>query len=73
MVTPPPSSLSNRYIPAFWHHRVAQRGETVAVNYWHDANFASASFVMWEYVKAEKAERERGQRCAANLHLQVPK
>ena len=29
------------YIPAFWFHRVAQIGETVAVNYWHDAGECS--------------------------------
>ncbi|CAE7895991.1 Jmjd7 [Symbiodinium microadriaticum] len=24
------------YLPAMWYHRVAQRGITIAVNYWHD-------------------------------------
>lgn len=27
------------YLPATWYHRVAQRGLTVAVNYWHDMHF----------------------------------
>ncbi|CAK9071393.1 unnamed protein product [Durusdinium trenchii] len=27
------------YLPAMWYHRVAQRGVTIAVNYWHDMQF----------------------------------
>ncbi|KAG5190569.1 cupin-like domain-containing protein [Tribonema minus] len=27
------------YLPAMWYHRVAQKGVTVAVNYWHDMAF----------------------------------
>lgn len=27
------------YLPAMWYHRVAQRGVTIAVNYWHDMRF----------------------------------
>ena len=43
------------YIPSFWFHRVAQVGETVAVNYWHDAAYSTARFVLFEYVKAQRA------------------
>ncbi|CAM9872984.1 unnamed protein product [Discosporangium mesarthrocarpum] len=27
------------YLPSLWFHRVAQRGVTIAVNYWHDMDF----------------------------------
>jgi hypothetical protein len=27
------------YLPALWYHRVAQRGDTIAINYWHDMAF----------------------------------
>lgn len=27
------------YLPATWYHRVAQKGLTIAVNYWHDMKF----------------------------------
>lgn len=30
------------YLPAMWYHRVAQRGLTIAVNYWHDMPFGHA-------------------------------
>lgn len=39
---PPPAEVVLRpgevlYIPAFWWHRVEQRGVTLAVNFWHEA------------------------------------
>lgn len=30
------------YLPAMWYHHVAQRGVTVAVNYWHDMPYGHA-------------------------------
>lgn len=30
------------YLPAMWHHRVAQSDGTVSVNYWHDMHFGAA-------------------------------
>eukprot|EP00434_Breviolum_minutum_P012343 symbB.v1.2.010877.t1/scaffold689.1/size246588/8 len=30
------------YLPAMWYHRVAQKGVTIAVNYWHDMQIGHA-------------------------------
>ena len=37
------------YLPALWYHRVAQRGLTIAVNYWHDMEFMSSCCRLFLY------------------------
>lgn len=58
------------YLPAMWYHRVAQKGLTVAVNYWYDMHFGHAfvyhhfvsdlvgKLLMLENTEEEKKEEE---------------
>jgi hypothetical protein len=43
------------YLPALWYHRVAQRGETIAVNYWHDMPF-DHRWLYYNYAWSSAAE-----------------
>ena len=38
------------YLPAMWYHRVAQKGFTIAVNYWYDMHFGQ-NYVYHNFVK----------------------
>jgi len=38
------------YLPAMWYHQVAQRGVTIAVNYWHDMPFGHG-FIHHQFIR----------------------
>lgn len=39
------------YLPSLWYHAVRQSGRTVAVNWWHDMNFCSPSYVYYNALR----------------------
>jgi peptidyl-lysine (3S)-dioxygenase / protease len=39
------------YLPALWYHAVAQRGVTVAVNWWFDMRFCGPSYVYYNFLR----------------------
>lgn len=44
------------YLPALWYHRVAQKGITIAVNYWHDMQF-DFKYVYYRFLQALATKR----------------
>eukprot|EP00903_Cladosiphon_okamuranus_P016618 g15329.t2 len=46
------------YLPALWYHRVAQKGVTIAVNYWHDMQF-DHKYVYYRFLQTLAAAKCR--------------
>ncbi|CAN0008064.1 unnamed protein product, partial [Pylaiella littoralis] len=46
------------YLPALWYHRVAQKGITVAVNYWHDMQF-DHKYVYYRFLQTLAAKLQK--------------
>eukprot|EP00752_Nemacystus_decipiens_P010892 g9685.t1 len=47
------------YLPALWYHRVAQKGITIAVNYWHDMQF-DHKYVYYRFLQTLAAKHRTG-------------
>lgn len=47
------------YLPSGWYHRVAQRGKTIAVNYWYEMAY-DGRFALLEFMR-HVADRQRKQ------------
>jgi peptidyl-lysine (3S)-dioxygenase / protease len=48
------------YLPALWYHAVAQRGVTVAVNWWFDMRFCGPSYVYYNFVRRLSEQQSAG-------------
>lgn len=46
-------------MPALWYHRVAQKGITIAVNYWHDMQF-DHKYVYYRFLQTLAAKCREG-------------